>query len=327
MARYIIIDKSQINPDEDAAPAYGTRHKEQKRRKATAREGVAKHSFESNPDVQRWLTEAREAEGAKAPFAPEALVGRRDGEWVLSSLTAFYEQDMIADVLREVKSGKEATVFCCSGGPACAHNLLAAKVYRPRMFRSLSNDAQYREGRTVRNESGKQVKLTGKGVPGRNTAKGRAFQVESWIGYEYAAQELAFSLGVSTPRPYSQVGNSLLMEYIGDEETVAPRLCEIDVDRGEAQSLLDGLLESIELLLGGHRIHGDLSSYNILAWEGRPYIIDFAQAVDPRHGDGARDLLIRDVVRVAEALAPFGARVDARAAADRMWWGYLGQPT
>lgn len=325
MARYTITDMSQTNPDEDAAPAYGTRHKEHKRRKAATREGVAKHSFEANPDVQRWLSEASEGEGAKAPFRPEALVGRRDGEWVLSSLTSFYEQDLIADVLREVKSGKEATVFCCTGGPACASELVAAKVYRPRMFRSLSNDAQYREGRTVRNESGKQVRLTGKGVPSRASAKGRAFQVSSWIGYEYATQELAYSLGVSTPRPYSQVGNSLLMEYVGDAEMVAPRLCEIDVDRGEAQDLLDGMLQSIELLLGGHRIHGDLSSYNILAWQGRPYIIDYAQAVDPRHGDDARTLLSRDVMRVAQALAPFGARADARAVADRLWWAYLGQ--
>jgi RIO kinase 1 len=309
--------------DEDEAPAYGTRFKESKRKKAVAREGVAKRSFEDNPDVQRWLSATQEDEGAKAPFAPQALVGRRDGDWVLSSLTHFYEQDLVADVLREVKSGKEATVFCCAAGPASASPLLAAKIYRPRMFRNLSNDAVYREGRTVRNESGKQVRLTGKGVPSRGSAKGRAFQVESWIGYEYATQQLAYSLGVRTPRPYAQSGNGLLMEFLGDETTVAPRLCEIDVARGEAQDLLDGLIEDIAKLLQGHRIHGDLSVYNILAWGGEPYIIDFAQAVDPRQGDDARALLLRDVERVAAALRPFGAHLDVRGTADRLWWDYL----
>ncbi len=313
----------QYDADEDEAPAYGTRRKERKQPKPTAREGVAKQSFEANADVQRWISETKEGEGAKEPFEPAALVGRRDGFWVLSSLTQFYEQDLIADVLREVKSGKEATVFCCTSGPASASPLLAAKIYRPRMFRSLSNDAQYREGRVVRNESGKQVKLTGKGVPSRGSAKGRAFQVSSWIGYEYATQELAYSLGVRTPRPYAQSGNGLLMEYVGDEETVAPRLCEIEVGRGEAQDLLDGLIEDIGRLLSAHRIHGDLSVYNILAWEGQPYIIDFAQAVDPRQGDDARVLLARDVARVTAALAPFGARADARGVADRLWWDYL----
>lgn len=322
MTRYTIVGGRYVELDEET-PEYGTRRKASKQQKATAREGVAKQSFEANPDVQRWINETREEEGAKAPFDPDALVGRRDGEWVRSSLTHFYEQDLIADVLREVKSGKEATVFCCTAGPASASPLLAAKIYRPRMFRSLSNDAQYREGRVVRNESGKQVKLTGKGVPSRGSAKGRAFQVSSWIGYEYATQELAYGLGVRTPRPYAQSGNGLLMAYVGDEEAVAPRLCEIEVDRGEAQSLLDGLLEDIRTLLQGHRIHGDLSVYNILAWEGEPYIIDFAQAVDPRHGDGARELLARDVARVTAALSPFGARADARAVADRLWWEYL----
>ncbi len=323
MDRYSNSENKQIELDDDGLPTYGTRFKEAKRKKAGPREGITKRSFEANPDVQRWLSESQEDEGAKAPFAPEALVGRRDGEWVLSSLTHFYEQDLIADVVREVKSGKEATVFCCTGGPAAANSLMAAKIYRPRMFRNLSNDAQYREGRTVRNESGKNVRLTGKGVPSRASAKGRAFQVSSWIGYEYAAQELAYSLGVRTPRPYAQTGNGLLMQYLGDAEHVAPRLCEIQIDRGGAQDLLDGLIEDIEKLLAGHRIHGDLSVYNILAWEGEPYIIDFAQAVDPRQGDDARMLLARDVERVAAALKPYGARCDARAVADRLWWDYL----
>ncbi len=308
---------------DDETPAYGTRFKEHKRKKAVARPAAPKRSFEANPDVQRWLSETQEEEGAKAPFAPEALVGRRDSDWVLSSLTQFYEQDLIADVLREVKSGKEATVFCCEAGPAAGSALLAAKIYRPRMFRSLSNDAQYREGRTVRNEAGKQVKLTGKGVPSRNTAKGRAFQVESWISYEYTTQELAYRLGIRTPRPYAQTGNGLLMEYLGDEEEAAPRLCEIEVSQGEAQDLLDGLIEDIEKLLHGHRIHGDLSAYNLLAWDNQLYIIDFAQAVDPRQGDDSRTLLFRDVARVADAFKPYGAHIDARAVADRMWWAYL----
>ncbi|NTU84348.1 MAG: hypothetical protein HGA45_34130 [Chloroflexales bacterium] len=323
MDRYTIVGGKYVERDEDEAPAYGTRRKERKQPKAAAREGVAKQSFESNADVQRWLSETSEAEGAKEPFAPEALVGRRDGAWVLSSLSHFYEQDLIADVLREVKSGKEATVFCCAGGPSAEGLLLAAKIYRPRMFRSLSNDAQYREGRVVRNESGKQVKLTGKGVPGRASAKGRAFQVASWIGYEYATQALAYSLGVPTPRLYAQTGNGLLMEYLGDAETASPRLCEIDVGRGEAQAILDMLIEGVRLLLGGHRIHGDLSAYNVLVWDGQPYIIDFAQAVDPRQGDDARALLARDVQRAVAALAPYGARADARAVADNLWWEYL----
>ena len=37
---------------------------------------------------------------------------------------------------------------------------VAAKVYRPRMFRQLRNDKMYRQGRTVLKQSGKAVKAT-----------------------------------------------------------------------------------------------------------------------------------------------------------------------
>src|SRR5690242_16781758 len=100
----------------------------------------AKTSYESNPDVQRWLQEQSLEDGSKPKFTPTFLAGQRDRLWVLSSLAQFYEQDLITDVLRVIKSGKEATVYCCAADPAMGRKLLAAKVYRPRMFRSLKND-------------------------------------------------------------------------------------------------------------------------------------------------------------------------------------------
>jgi hypothetical protein len=107
-----------------------------------------KTSFEANPDVQRWLRE-QEAEraGTKPPFNPTFLAHQRDRPWVLSSLATFYEDDLISDVLAVVKSGKEATVYCCAVHPSTGLDYVAAKVYRPRMFRSLRNDAVYRASR------------------------------------------------------------------------------------------------------------------------------------------------------------------------------------
>ena len=53
----------------------------------------------------------------------------------------FYEDKWFTDVLYRVKAGKEATVYCCQAGPAVGHELIAAKVYRPRMFRAMRNDS------------------------------------------------------------------------------------------------------------------------------------------------------------------------------------------
>src|SRR5437867_2888779 len=127
--------------------------------KSKAKKPVEKQSYESNADVQRWLQEqALDATGAKGPFNPTLLAGRRDRDWILSSLAHFYEQDLIADVIQVAKSGKEATVYCCTSAPAVGLDYLAAKVYRPRMFRSLKNDAIYRESREQHDERGRVVR-------------------------------------------------------------------------------------------------------------------------------------------------------------------------
>ena len=71
------------------------------------------------------------------------------------------------------------------------------------------------------------------------------------------------------PRPISIAENALLMGYCGDEDIAAPTLSEIALDPDEAQPLFDEVLRNIEIMLENGMIHGDLSAYNILYWEGR----------------------------------------------------------
>ena len=53
----------------------------------------------------------------------------------------FYENDLIVGEPIVVKSGKEATVYCCQAHPSVGRLWLAAKVYRPREQRAFKNDA------------------------------------------------------------------------------------------------------------------------------------------------------------------------------------------
>jgi RIO kinase 1 len=66
------------------------------------------------------------------------------------------------------------------------------------------------------------------------------------------------------PRPLAQVGNAVLMEYVGDAHAPAPRLSELALAPGEAQPRFECLMHNVELFLACDRIHGDLSAYNIL---------------------------------------------------------------
>jgi RIO kinase 1 len=296
----------------------------------TARDEATPHnqkaSYEANADVQRWLRE-QEAErvGTKPPFNPSFLAHQRDRPWVLSSLAAFYEDDLISDVLAVVKSGKEATVYCCAAHPSTGLEYLAAKVYRPRMFRSLSNDAVYRASRPqvdARGREGRGAKRWN--ATAKESERGRAAKISAWIRYEYETQQLLYDAGADAPRPLAQSGNAVLMEYIGGGPgTPAPLLREVTLDCEEAAPLFERVMRNIELWLACDRVHGDLSAYNMLYWEGAITIIDFAQAVDPRYNPAVGDLLARDIARVCQYFARFGVATDAAALAGDLWLRYL----
>jgi len=286
-----------------------------------------KESYESNADVQRWLQSQslKENDLSKSAFNPTFLASQRDSSWILSSLGNFYEQDLITDVLHVVKSGKEATVYCCTANASTGLDYAAAKVYRPRMFRNLRNDAVYREGRTQRDIDGRVIRGNAHHQQAAfRSQRGRAVQVSSWIEYEFQTHVLLYKAGADVPKPLAQIGNSLLMEYIGDVGEPAPRLCEVTLAQHEVRPLFERILHNIELSLSHHRIHGDLSEYNILYWNGQVELIDFAQAVDARQDASVFALLLRDIERICRHFATYGLAVNAHEIANEMWRRYQG---
>ena len=295
---------------------------------AVEHEPPRKTSYESHAEVQRWLQEqALEDGGSKPEFNPTFLASRRDGPWILSSLAHFYEEDLITDVLHVVSSGKEASVYCCAAHPSTGVEYLAAKVYRPRMFRSLKNDAIYRQSRVQYDQDGHLVRNTRhyhKAL--KKSGSGRTLQVKSWIEYEFQTQQLLYESGVRVPRPLSQIGNAVLMEYIGDLDDPAPLLKEVRLAREEARPLFECIMDDIALCLANDRIHGDLSEYNILYWRGTLSIIDFAQAVDPHQNPEVYPLLLRDIERVCTYFARYGIDADADALASEIWTQQQGVP-
>ena len=69
-------------------------------------------------------------------------------------------------------------------------------------------------------------------------------------------------------------------------------------------------------------IHGDLSAYNILYWEGEVTLIDFPQVTEVHSNRNARFILERDVKRVCQYFARQGVSHDAAAIADDLWERY-----
>lgn len=250
---------------------------------------------------------------------------RHERQWLLTALGAFYDDSLITDVLRIVKGGKEANVYCCQAHAALGMPLLAAKVYRPRLLRNLKNDALYKEGRAVLGDDGKALRdHRSKRAILKKTRIGSGMSITSWIEHEFQSLKLLYEAGASVPKPVIQAGNAILMEYIGDERSPAPALTEVALQPGEVQPIFDHLVRNIEVMLFHNRIHADLSAYNILYWDGKVTIIDFPQVVDPVFNPQGYSLLARDVERICQYFGRYHLRVDPHKLASDLWNRYLG---
>jgi RIO kinase 1 len=240
--------------------------------------------------------------------------------WLLDSLGAFYEHKWISDVTRRVKGGKEASVYLCKPGVEVEASLLAVKVYRPRSLRNLKNDQQYRVGRTDLDEDGTALwKEADVKAIIKRTRYGEEVRHHSWIAYEYVTMEKLFAAGADVPKPYAKEKNAILMEFVGDAGTAAPPLSHIGLDPDEAKPLFERVLRNVDIMLANDRIHGDLSAYNILYWDGDIKLIDFPQVVIPESNPASWGIFQRDVMRICQYFSAQGVRTDAKKLAAELW--------
>ena len=293
-------------------------------RKARRRKpGPGRHT-PRKPDDQL-IQEIAQADVLEGGFNITYTPGRYEEGWLLDSLRTFFDQALITDVLRSVKGGKEASVYCCVADPAIGVDLLAAKVYRPRMFRTLRNDSLYRQGRDLLTAGGRAVKKTDHRIMraiGKRTAFGVHVMHYSWLMHEFTALQMLHEAGGAVPRPIAAGENAILMGYCGDALMAAPTLNEIDLEPDEAEPLFREVVRNIELMVDHDIIHGDLSAYNMLYWDGELVIIDFPQVTHCTTNESAYEILERDITRVCEYFAGQGVETDGAGLLERLWARY-----
>jgi RIO kinase 1 len=244
-------------------------------------------------------------------------------EWLIDSLGGFFDQKWFDDILNIIKGGKEASVYQVEGNATTGEPFLAAKVYRPRVFRALRNDALYKEGRALFDADGLLVKKEGelKAVR-KGTSFGKDVSHTSWIQHEVRNMQTLHEAGYDVPRYFANDTNAILMEYLGDAGTAAPTLIDVHLDTAEARLLYQRTLHNIEGMLRLGIIHGDLSAYNILYWNGSITLIDFPQAIHPDQNRNAYAIFQRDVTRICEYFARYGVQTDLQRLAPRLWTTY-----
>ncbi len=245
---------------------------------------------------------------------------KKEAEWLNDSLRTFYGQQWFDDVLQIIKGGKEASVYQLKGNDTTQTQYLAAKVYRPRMFRNLRNDHMYRQGRDKLDADGLTIVNDGmlKAIRQR-TGYGRRLMHTSWIEHEVRTMQALAEAGCDVPAFYASGDNAILMEYIGGPNAAAPTLNTVDLHPDEAHALFRRVMRNVERMLACERIHGDLSAYNILYREGKITLIDFPQAINPDKNRNAFAIFERDVTRVCDYFGRQGVRADAHRLATGMW--------
>jgi len=274
--------------------------------------------------VNELADEAGVAGGFEMTYSPGDN-DHHENQWLQESLISFFYQDLLTDVLSVVKGGKEASVYLCQAHESTKKAWLAAKVYRPRMFRNLRNDGMYREGRAAIDASGKEVNAKDwRALKAMNTGnqRGQAMSHTSWLMYENKTLRDLYEAGAAVPEPHGVSENAILMDYIGDEYGPAPTLSEVSISPEEVEPLFKEVMRNINIMLQHGIIHGDLSAYNILYWDGKIVLIDFPQVVNIQNNRHARKILARDIERVCEYFQNLGLQVDEKEVADQLWKAY-----
>ncbi len=219
------------------------------------------------------------------------------------------DDGLVDKVLRQLMSGKEASVFVVQ----CGEHVRCAKVYKEASKRSFKQAVLYNEGRKVR--SGRRSRAMEKG-----SKFGRQEQEKVWQNAEVEALYKLADAGVRVPQPYGCFEGVLLMGLITDEEGfAAPRLN--DVSMSEEQALEDHLeiMNYVVRMLSIGIIHGDLSEFNVLVDEWGPVIIDLPQAINAAGNNNAKRMLFRDVNNMTTYYAQFAPALKKTQYAQEIW--------
>jgi RIO kinase 1 len=222
------------------------------------------------------------------------------------------EEGLIDEVMRQLMSGKEATVYVVR----CGEDIRCAKVYKEATQRSFHQAVAYQEGRRVKNS--RQARAMEKG-----TRYGRKMAEEVWQNAEVDALYRLAAAGVRVPTPYLCFEGVLLMELVtGADGNAAPRLNDVELSHQRALEFHASLLRQVVLMLCAGVIHGDLSEYNILIDAEGPVIIDLPQAIDAAGSSVAASMLERDVTNLANFFGTFAPELLGSRYGAEIWGLY-----
>lgn len=187
------------------------------------------------------------------------------------------------ELLSPITVGKESNVFLASKG----RDKVIVKIYRIQnadfnhMYDYIKKDPRY----DFLQKHPRQI-------------------IFAWTQREYKNLMRAKEAGIRVPKPIEFMNHILIEEMIGDEAP-APKLK--DVKPKNAKKFFALVVEDMKKLHEKELIHGDLSPFNILNHEEKPYFIDFSQATLVKTPN-SEELLRRDVKNILQFFSKLGIK-------------------
>ncbi|MEK6951351.1 MAG: RIO1 family regulatory kinase/ATPase [Nanoarchaeota archaeon] len=202
-------------------------------------------------------------------------------EFTNRNLFELQSHGIVDELVSPVKVGKESNVFLGIQGD----KKVIVKIYRiqncdfKRMYSYIGQDPRY-----------------------EYLKKKRRDIILAWVQREYKNLLRAEEAQVAVPQALGRNQNIIVETLIG-KELPAPALK--DTYPAKPAQFLNLVLAEMRKLYQAGLIHGDLSAFNILNWQERPYLIDFSQATLVKTPN-AEQLLERDIRNVLQFFRKVG---------------------
>lgn len=190
-------------------------------------------------------------------------------------LLQMINRKVVSEVNGVVSTGKEANVYHALSSPADGPEVhRAIKVYKTSIL-SFKDREKYVTGEH-RFRSG-------------FNKKNNRSMVKVWAEKEFRNLKRVRGAGIPCPEPVYLRLHVLAMQFLGDEEGIAaPRLKDVEFIDGDAVAKWRSVYLQVVaymrvLYLVCKLVHADLSEYNILFHQDKPWIIDVSQSVEHDH--------------------------------------------
>jgi RIO kinase 1 len=128
----------------------------------------------------------------------------------------------------------------------------------------------------------------------------------AWVQREYRNLMIAREAQVNVPIPITFSNNVLVLEFVGKNDDIAPRLN--DKTPKNKKLFFDSIIENLRKLYKAGLVHADLSAFNILNFNETPVLIDMSQSTGLEHPQ-AEEFLQRDVKNICKFFNKNGLKV------------------